>query len=77
MLYMAPIAVVALLPAALVMEPNVFDTVLTLGSQHKFMWLLLFINSSMAYAANLCNFLVTKHTSALTLQVSLSPSLST
>lgn len=69
MLYMAPIAVVFLLPAALVMEPNVLDMVVSLGTEHKFMWLLLFINSSMAYGANLCNFLVTKHTSALTLQV--------
>lgn len=66
---MAPIAVVFLLPAALVMEPNVLDMVVSLGTEHKFMWLLLFINSSMAYGANLCNFLVTKHTSALTLQV--------
>lgn len=77
MLYMAPIAVVFLLPAALVMEPNVLDMVVSLGTEHKFMWLLLFINSSMAYGANLCNFLVTKHTSALTLQVPLSLSLST
>ncbi|KAK6149125.1 hypothetical protein DH2020_016650 [Rehmannia glutinosa] len=69
MLYMAPIAVVVLLPAALVMEPNVLDVVVSLGIEHKFMWLLLLINSTMAYGANLCNFLVTKHTSALTLQV--------
>ncbi|KAI3471351.1 hypothetical protein Pfo_029710 [Paulownia fortunei] len=69
MLYMAPIAVVVLLPAALVMEPNVLDVVVSLGIEHKFMWILLFINSTMAYGANLCNFLVTKHTSALTLQV--------
>lgn len=69
MLYMAPIAVVFLLPASLVMEPNVLDMVVSLGTEHKFMWLLLVINSSMAYGANLCNFLVTKHTSALTLQV--------
>lgn len=77
MLYMAPIAVIALLPAALVMEPNVISEVISLGIEHKFMWILLLLNSSMAYGANLCNFLVTKHTSALTLQVSLSPILST
>lgn len=71
MLYMAPIAVVVLLPAALVMEPDVFDLVVALGKEHKFMWILLFVNSTMAYGANLCNFLVTKHTSALTLQVRL------
>ncbi|KAL6505943.1 UDP-URONIC ACID TRANSPORTER 1 [Orobanche hederae] len=69
MLYMAPIAVVVLLPAALLMEPDVLDVVVSLGMENKFMWMLLFINSTMAYGANLCNFLVTKHTSALTLQV--------
>ncbi|KAL0428531.1 UNVERIFIED_CONTAM: putative sugar phosphate/phosphate translocator [Sesamum latifolium] len=69
MLYMSPIAVVVLLPIVLVMEPNVLNVVVSLGMQHKFMWLLLLINSVMAYGANLCNFLVTKHTSALTLQV--------
>ncbi|EPS74176.1 hypothetical protein M569_00572, partial [Genlisea aurea] len=69
MLYMAPIAVLVLLPAAIVMEPKAFVFVVSLGAKHKFMWLLLFVNSTMAYGANLCNFLVTKHTSALTLQV--------
>lgn len=69
MLYMSPIAVLVLLPAALIMEPNVLDVTLDLGRQHRFMWLLLLVNSTMAYAANLSNFLVTKHTSALTLQV--------
>jgi hypothetical protein len=51
------------------MEPNVIDVTLTLGKEHKFMGVLLFLNSATAYAANLTNFLVTKHTSALTLQV--------
>lgn len=69
MLYMSPIAVLVLLPAALIMEPNVLDVTLDLGRQHRFMWLLLLLNSTLAYAANLSNFLVTKHTSALTLQV--------
>lgn len=32
-------------------------------------WALLFLNSFLAYFVNLTNFLVTKHTSALTLQV--------
>ncbi|KAL7595035.1 hypothetical protein Lser_V15G29795 [Lactuca serriola] len=31
-----------------------------------FMWLMLSVNSTIAYAANLTDFLVTKHTSALT-----------
>lgn len=69
LLYMSPIAILVLLPAALIMEPNVVDVTLSLGREHKFMWLLLLVNSVMAYSANLSNFLVTKHTSALTLQV--------
>lgn len=69
MLYMAPIAVLVLLPAALIMEPDVVDVTIALGAQHTFMWVLLLLNSVMAYSANLTNFLVTKHTSALTLQV--------
>ncbi|KAM7256829.1 hypothetical protein ACFE04_012570 [Oxalis oulophora] len=69
LLYMSPVAVIVLLPAVLIMEPNVFEVIVQLGREHRFMWLLLFLNSTMAYAANLLNFLVTKHTSALTLQV--------
>ncbi|XP_011033181.1 PREDICTED: probable sugar phosphate/phosphate translocator At5g04160 [Populus euphratica] len=69
LLYMSPIAVLVLLPSALIMEPNVLDVTLELGRKHKYMWLLLLLNSTMAYSANLTNFLVTKHTSALTLQV--------
>lgn len=69
LLYMSPIAVLLLLPVTLVMEPNVFDVVISLGSSNRFMWLLLLVNSAMAYSVNLSNFLVTKHTSPLTLQV--------
>ncbi|XP_062117821.1 UDP-URONIC ACID TRANSPORTER 1-like [Humulus lupulus] len=69
MLYMSPIAVLVLLPASLIMEPRVVEQTLTLGREDKFMWLLLFVNSVLAYSANLSNFLVTKHTSPLTLQV--------
>ncbi|XP_057535281.1 UDP-URONIC ACID TRANSPORTER 1-like [Amaranthus tricolor] len=69
MLYMAPIAVVALVPAVFIMEPNVLEVFVSLGIEHKFMWILLILNSIMAYSANLSNFLVTKYTSALTLQV--------
>ncbi|KAG2334706.1 hypothetical protein Bca4012_000172 [Brassica carinata] len=69
MLYMSSIAVVALLPVTLVMEPDVISLTLTLAKQHQYMWILLLVNSVMAYSANLLNFLVTKHTSALTLQV--------
>ncbi|KAG6743760.1 hypothetical protein POTOM_052461 [Populus tomentosa] len=58
-----------IIPAALIMEPNVLDVTLELGRKHKYMWLLLLLNSTVAFSANLTNFLVTKHTSALTLQV--------
>ncbi|GFY84717.1 nucleotide-sugar transporter family protein [Actinidia rufa] len=69
LMYMSPIAVLVLLPATLVMEPDVLEVTLSLGLEHKLMWILLSVNSLAAYLANLSNFLVTKHTSALTLQV--------
>lgn len=69
LLYMAPIAVVFLLPATLMMEENVVGITLALAREDpNIIWYLLF-NSSLAYFVNLTNFLVTKHTSALTLQV--------
>ncbi|XP_068646558.1 probable sugar phosphate/phosphate translocator At3g11320 [Aristolochia californica] len=69
LLYMAPIAVVFLLPVTLVMEQNVVGIALALARDDiRILWYLLF-NSSLAYFVNLTNFLVTKHTSALTLQV--------
>ncbi|XP_076900735.1 putative sugar phosphate/phosphate translocator At3g11320 [Bidens hawaiensis] len=69
LLYMAPIAVVLLLPATLYMEENVVGITIALARQDfGIVWLLLF-NSALAYFVNLTNFLVTKHTSALTLQV--------
>lgn len=69
LLYMAPMAVVFLLPATLLMEENVVGITLALARDDvKIIWYLLF-NSSLAYFVNLTNFLVTKHTSALTLQV--------
>lgn len=75
LLYMAPIAVVFLLPAALFMEENVVGITLALArDDKKIIWYLLF-NSALAYFVNLTNFLVTKHTSALTLQVCLHSSL--
>ncbi|CAA2988206.1 probable sugar phosphate phosphate translocator At3g11320 [Olea europaea subsp. europaea] len=69
LLYMAPIAVVLLLPATLYMEENVVGITLALARDDiNIVWLLLF-NSALAYFVNLTNFLVTNHTSALTLQV--------
>ncbi|KAG0500806.1 hypothetical protein HPP92_000878 [Vanilla planifolia] len=69
LLYMSPIAVVLLLPATIIMEENVVGITRSLAKEDiKIIWYLLF-NSTLAYFVNLTNFLVTKHTSALTLQV--------
>lgn len=69
LLYMAPMAVIFLLPATLLMEENVVGITIALARNDiKIVWYLLF-NSALAYFVNLTNFLVTKHTSALTLQV--------
>ena len=66
--YMAPIALIVLLPAAILLEPDV----LLHFSQNRtnlFFVEFLVMNAALAYFVNLLNFLVTKHTSALTLQV--------
>lgn len=66
---MAPVAVIFLLVAALVMEEDVVGITISLARDDvKILWYL-FFNSALAYFVNLTNFLVTKHTSALTLQV--------
>lgn len=69
LLYMAPIAVMVLLPATLIIEPNVLGITVALARQDSKIVIYLLINSAVAYCVNLTNFLVTKHTSALTLQV--------
>uniref|UniRef100_A0A0D6R3L0 Sugar phosphate transporter domain-containing protein n=1 Tax=Araucaria cunninghamii TaxID=56994 RepID=A0A0D6R3L0_ARACU len=69
LLYMAPIAVVLLLPATLILEPNVLGIAVALARQDMRIVYYLLFNSALAYCVNLTNFLVTKHTSALTLQV--------
>eukprot|EP00270_Netrium_digitus_P001808 TRINITY_DN1200_c0_g1_i3.p1 TRINITY_DN1200_c0_g1~~TRINITY_DN1200_c0_g1_i3.p1 ORF type:complete len:235 (+),score=57.46 TRINITY_DN1200_c0_g1_i3:117-821(+) len=69
LLYMAPIAVVILMPATLLMEDNVLGVTISRAKADVNIVLLLLVNSAMAYFVNLTNFLVTKHTSALTLQV--------
>uniref|UniRef100_A0A0E0KXY2 Sugar phosphate transporter domain-containing protein n=1 Tax=Oryza punctata TaxID=4537 RepID=A0A0E0KXY2_ORYPU len=67
--YMAPVAVILLIPATFIMERNVLSMVTALAREDpSFIWILL-CNSSLAYFVNLTNFLVTKHTSPLTLQV--------
>lgn len=69
LLYMAPIAMCLLLPASLILEGNVLAKVIVKAKEDPMILLLLFTNASLAYLTNLTNFLVTKHTSALTLQV--------
>ncbi|KAH7432058.1 hypothetical protein KP509_07G006000 [Ceratopteris richardii] len=69
LLYMAPIAIFVLLPATLLMEPNVLSITIALAREDQKMIFYLIANSIVAYCVNLTNFLVTKHTSALTLQV--------
>ncbi|XP_028783531.1 probable sugar phosphate/phosphate translocator At5g05820 [Neltuma alba] len=69
LMYMAPVAMLVLLPAALLMEQDVIWITMNLARNDiRIVWLLLF-SSSLAYFVNLTNFLVTKYTSALTLQV--------
>ncbi|XP_028783633.1 probable sugar phosphate/phosphate translocator At3g11320 [Neltuma alba] len=69
LMYMAPVAMLVLLPAALLMEQDVIWITINLARNDiRIVWLLLF-SSSLAYFVNLTNFLVTKYTSALTLQV--------
>ncbi|KAF7845414.1 putative sugar phosphate/phosphate translocator [Senna tora] len=69
LMYMAPIAMVVLLPAAILMEDKViWITIEIARNDIRVVWLLLF-SSSLAFFVNLTNFLVTKHTSPLTLQV--------
>lgn len=69
LLYMSFICVVLLVPATLLLEPRaILHAHQLLMQQPSFAWWLL-LNSSLAYVVNLTNFLVTKCTSALTLQV--------
>ena len=99
--YMAPVAVLTLIPTTLIFESGSLAAAFQLGRDgseswdvcaapraelpsagrrphppthcpacpRAEFWGLLAVNSFMAYFVNLTNFLVTKHTSALTLQV--------
>lgn len=69
LLYMAPMAAMILLPFTLYIEGNVVWVTVEKARGDVFMVFLLMGNATVAYLVNLTNFLVTKHTSALTLQV--------
>ncbi|CAL9759140.1 unnamed protein product [Musa acuminata subsp. burmannicoides] len=69
LMHMAPIAAAILLPLSLWTEPGVVPATAAKIRDDPYLALLLFANATIAYLVNLTNFLVTKHTSALTLQV--------
>ncbi|KAH7373702.1 hypothetical protein KP509_17G069700 [Ceratopteris richardii] len=69
LLYMAPLSGLLLLPFTLMWEGNVLAITAVKARDDPSILLLLFANVTVAYLVNLTNFLVTKHTSALTLQV--------
>lgn len=69
LLYMAPMAAAILLPVSLYIEGNVLAVTVEKAREDWFIVFLLFGNATVAYLVNLSNFLVTKYTSALTLQV--------
>ncbi|KAI4372200.1 hypothetical protein MLD38_010464 [Melastoma candidum] len=69
LLYMAPMATMILLPVSLYVEGNVAAITVEKAIGDTFIVVLLIGNMTVAYLVNLTNFLVTKHTSALTLQV--------
>lgn len=69
LLYMAPLAAMILFPISLYFEGNVAGVLMEKARGDWFIVFLLFGNATVAYLVNLTNFLVTKHTSALTLQV--------
>ena len=66
---MSGICCIILLPATMVFEPTAFGHAWQLSATNSgFVWWLV-TNSMLAYFVNLFNFLVTKMTSPLTLQV--------
>ncbi|KAK9803098.1 hypothetical protein WJX73_002140 [Symbiochloris irregularis] len=67
--YMSAIAVCLLLPVVVILEPASPAVFWTLTLQHTWFLPSLGMNASLAFFVNLTNFLVTKYTSALTLQV--------
>uniref|UniRef100_A0A5B6ZYQ6 Sugar phosphate transporter domain-containing protein n=1 Tax=Davidia involucrata TaxID=16924 RepID=A0A5B6ZYQ6_DAVIN len=69
LLYMAPMAALILLPFTLYIEGNVLAITVEKAKGNSNIVFLLIGNATVAYLVNLTNFLVTKHTSALTLQV--------
>uniref|UniRef100_A0A061RBV7 Putative sugar phosphate phosphate translocator n=1 Tax=Tetraselmis sp. GSL018 TaxID=582737 RepID=A0A061RBV7_9CHLO len=67
--YMAPVASVVLLPLSLLMEDAPFFKAQGIAAEYPTFYFALGVNCFLAFFVNLTNFLVTKYTSALTLQV--------
>ena len=69
LMYMSPVATIILIFVAAIVEPTgIWDTI-ALMRESTFFCFVLVINCVLAYCLNLLNFLVTRYTSALTLQV--------
>ena len=66
---MAPIAVVMLIPAIAVLEPNALRMAIQIAPVQPTFAVFILGNSSLAYIVNYSNFQITKSTSALTMQV--------
>ncbi|KAG0473129.1 hypothetical protein HPP92_014986 [Vanilla planifolia] len=69
LMYMSPMAAAILFPLSLWTEGNVVTVMAVKAMEDPRLLLYLLANGTVAYLVNLTNFLVTKHTSALTLQV--------
>lgn len=67
--YMSAMSVVLLAPATAVLEPRSLSITRALVRESPGILGWIFCNACCAYAVNVTNFMVTKHTSALTLQV--------
>lgn len=69
LLFMSPIALVILSISSKLMEPLAFETMLSNCKSSHIFGFVLILNCSIAFLVNLSNFMVTKCTSPLTLQV--------
>jgi drug/metabolite transporter (DMT)-like permease len=69
LLFMSPIALAILGLACSVMEPNAFEVMSSQSTKVVSFKVALFLNCTLAFVVNLSNFMVTKCTSPLTLQV--------
>ena len=72
--YMSPLAMLWLIPTTMILEPESPAIAQTLMLKSNGFLFLISLSCTLAFFANLLNFLVTKHTSALTLQVCSLPS---